>query len=51
MERRGSRWRIASGEFAHAGQQVDLSDEAIEGWLEKASELDDPKIYVTLRYD
>jgi len=42
--------RIGSVEFAGI-DTVDLSQEAVEDWLSKADQLDDPKIYMTVRYD
>lgn len=42
--------RIASAEYTDV-YNLDLSAEAVAGWLEKAGELDAPKIYMTVRYD
>lgn len=41
---------IAWCEFTDV-KTLDLSQDAIDGWLAKASDLEDPKILMTLRYD
>ncbi len=42
--------RIQCVEFTSV-YEVDLSADAIDEWLAKADQLDDPKIYMTVRYD
>jgi hypothetical protein len=42
--------RIKSVEFTSVSP-VDLSAEAIDEWLAKVDELEDPSIWLTVRYD